>query len=53
MPSGLYHPVPWRLAKWLSRVLVADDAIVARTTARIERWLADAAQPRILVPTAL
>lgn len=50
MPSGLYHPVPWRLARWLARVLIADEAVISRAGARIDRWLNHAAESPILIP---
>lgn len=37
-PGGLYHPVPWRLAKWLRHVLPATESVIENTITRIERW---------------
>lgn len=37
-PSGLYHVVPWRLAKWLRHVLPAHESVIHRTVARIQQW---------------
>lgn len=48
--SGLYHPIPWRLAKWLCLVLRAQDAIVDKTRRRIAHWLDSQRQPEILNP---
>lgn len=36
--SGLYHLVPWRLAQWLACVLIAPDAVIQRTAARLRTW---------------
>jgi hypothetical protein len=49
--SGLYHLVPWRLAKWLSLVLAADDAVAGKTRQRIEAWIDSKGEPQILNPT--
>ena len=37
--SGLYQLVPWRLAKWLSHVLPADETKLTETASRIRDWL--------------
>ena len=37
--AGLYHPVPWRFAKWLSCILPLPDAAAERTRKRIQNWL--------------
>ena len=42
--SGLYHLIPWRLAKWLSQVLPASESVMEKTRARINNWL-DHQQP--------
>ena len=41
--SGLYQPVPWRLAKWLACVLRAEHGVVERTGRRLRRWLEETA----------
>ncbi len=45
--SGLYHLVPWRLAKWLSAVLRAEDPVIERTQTRIRNWLQRSDQPQV------
>ena len=37
--SGLYQLVPWRLAKWLSHVLPADESKLRETASKIRDWL--------------
>ena len=49
--SGLYHLIPWRLAKWLAAVLRAEDAVLARTRTRIRNWLDNSDQPQVVSPT--
>lgn len=39
LPGGAVRFLTWRLAKWLSPVLPAEDAVLERTAARIRRWL--------------
>ncbi len=39
LPDGECHFIDWRLAKWLSHVLPADDSVIARTAKRIHHWL--------------
>lgn len=51
-PSGLYHPVPWRLAKWLACVLPAGTAVIERTTTRIHTWLEQNSETQVVSPTA-
>ena len=47
--SGLYRPVPWRLAKWLACVLGAEDGVIERTGARLRRWLEGSEDPALRV----
>ena len=37
-PSGLYHLVPWRLAKWLRHTLPASECVIDRTLVQIQQW---------------
>jgi hypothetical protein len=37
--SGLYHLIPWRLAKWLSHILPASESVMDKTGAQINQWL--------------
>ena len=37
--SGLYHAMPWRLAKWLACVLGAEEGVIEGTGVRLRRWL--------------
>lgn len=48
--SQLFHLIPWRLAKWLSIVLTANDAAITRTIVRIRHWLQNGDQPQIVSP---
>ncbi len=49
--SGLYHLIPWRLAKWLSAVLRAEDRVIERTQTRIHNWLEGSDHPQVISPT--
>ena len=37
--SGLYRLIEWRLAKWLSCVLPAEDAVIEMARGRVAGWL--------------
>ncbi|MBW3540656.1 MAG: hypothetical protein KY476_10325 [Planctomycetes bacterium] len=51
LSTGLYHPVAWRLACWLARVLPAPDSAIQQTIDRIRRWLEqEHEQPQVLNP---
>ena len=39
LPNGVVHFVTWRLSKWLSHVLPAEDAVLERTAGRVRGWL--------------
>ena len=49
--SGLYQLIPWRLAKWLSKVLPAGDSVIAKTETRIRVWLEQGEDSQVLNPT--
>ncbi len=48
--EGLYQPIPWRLAKWLSCVLPIGDGGTITTRCRIRQWLENANEDRVLAP---
>lgn len=48
--TGLYQPVPWRLAKWLAAVLPAPETTLDRTATRIRAWLESSREPQIVSP---
>ncbi len=48
--DGLYQPVPWRLAKWLACVLPIGDGGAISTRNRIQSWLENEKESRILLP---
>lgn len=50
--TALYHPVPWRLAKWLSTVLSAPEGTIDRTATRIRSWLESSGEPQIVNPAS-
>ncbi|MFQ5732305.1 MAG: hypothetical protein ACE5KM_10165 [Planctomycetaceae bacterium] len=50
LPGGVCHFVNWRLAKWLSHVLPASDAVIARTMTQIRTWLHHNREQDILRP---
>lgn len=37
--AGLYQPVPWRLAKWLSCILPINESGAESTRGQIRAWL--------------
>lgn len=47
-PNGLFRLVPWRLAKWLSHVLPAEDGVIERPRTRIRHWLENGEQAEIV-----
>jgi hypothetical protein len=50
--SGLYQLLPWRLAKWLSKVLPAGDSVIENTETRIRSWLREQENSCLLRPSA-
>ena len=50
--SGLYHLIPWRLAKWLSHILPAPESVMDKTGAQINQWLEHRKPAEAINPTA-
>lgn len=50
LPDGVCHFINWRLAKWLSHVLPAADAVIERTATQIRTWLRHNREQRLLQP---
>lgn len=49
--SGLYHLIPWRLAKWLSKALLARESVLETTARRLRNWLDHSADSPMISPT--
>ena len=50
--QGLYILLSWRLAKWLSLVLAAEDSILDGAACRIRQWLENGASEEVCSPLA-
>lgn len=48
--SGIYHLVPWRLAKWLAHSCRVCPTALERTCARLERWLQEREAAHVVNP---
>ena len=48
--AGLYQPIPWRLAKWLASVLPISESGAIAIRRRIQHWLENENESRIIVP---
>ena len=50
MENGLYFPVNWRFALWLSRVLVFEGSRKEHLVSALQNWLAEGSDGAVISP---